>query len=576
MKGKQIKAILNNDEDLRLFVTSFYDRLMKANPDRETFPRDLPDRRLDAMARLLVGDEVCSALAFDGERLLIATNNNGHSQDRIQYKISYLVKADRNQEDSYEFYPVLYLSYNNSSAIKFQKDVPLKYNYISDTNSFALASNSIIKFDLAPEEHQIPFFAALPVGITIDVKCDIPTNHIFKNPYSDFKKYMHGKDSHEFPPLSMEVAENALIRRSETLIQHAGAAALWGQQQETMTPEQLQQYNDVIDKHRKDVLMQSLAWEISKWYSKDYEYQDFSEYKRDPKKDELYRFMEILNEDFNLYKKQHNDLVDRKLAENWFNDIKHRIVSDTITAPSYVKDKINSFHGEQYFTDLAKLEDFFITEGKNNTQLAGLFIQYGNPHNIDRKTFIQVIDDLEDGVHAEIRILHHFLQKNKIPEYIAVALLCCPLCKLVMDAEKIEEIPGIHATAFPKWVFPDALKNNVTFLKNFFGEELHKEFERLKDVDKKNAAQKTEKASKLIFEIIESIGTLEDKFLKELNPAFKKLFVPGAGYEVNKADESDDEDGKEDLVPNQDSISIEEYDAMGKDANIFKGENEVA
>lgn len=88
---------LPENVDLLNFIRGFSIRLRQANPSRVSFP-DISelgrvehhyvtqgDRRLDALARLLVGDEVCTAVAFDGgNNLYIATNNDDHSMRRFE------------------------------------------------------------------------------------------------------------------------------------------------------------------------------------------------------------------------------------------------------------------------------------------------------------------------------------------------------------------------------------------------------------------------------------------------------------------------------------------------------------
>jgi hypothetical protein len=96
LTGRGLLSILQEpgNQDLLDFTTRFAARLRDANPNRvahsgmpsagsdEQFVSQ-GDRRLDAMARLLEGDEVCAAVAFDRGKLLVATNNNGHSMDRF-------------------------------------------------------------------------------------------------------------------------------------------------------------------------------------------------------------------------------------------------------------------------------------------------------------------------------------------------------------------------------------------------------------------------------------------------------------------------------------------------------------
>jgi hypothetical protein len=93
----EIFSILSKPEnaDLLDFIQKFSLRLREANTQRVSLDSadsagaahpghvSRGDRRLDAMARLLEGNEVCAAVAFNGKNLLISTNNDGHIMDPI-------------------------------------------------------------------------------------------------------------------------------------------------------------------------------------------------------------------------------------------------------------------------------------------------------------------------------------------------------------------------------------------------------------------------------------------------------------------------------------------------------------
>jgi hypothetical protein len=82
---------LPENSDLLDFLKVYSVRLRDANPSRVSYRDRMHrgderrvvtqgDRRLDALARLLVGDEVCAAVGFDEEgKLYVATNNDGHT-----------------------------------------------------------------------------------------------------------------------------------------------------------------------------------------------------------------------------------------------------------------------------------------------------------------------------------------------------------------------------------------------------------------------------------------------------------------------------------------------------------------
>lgn len=77
------------DKDLKRFIFQFYQRLKEYSIVDESSHRlsrpadEVPtlDRRLDSIARLLVGDEVCAAVCWVNKTLLIATNQNKHTHE---------------------------------------------------------------------------------------------------------------------------------------------------------------------------------------------------------------------------------------------------------------------------------------------------------------------------------------------------------------------------------------------------------------------------------------------------------------------------------------------------------------
>ncbi|MCX6723242.1 MAG: hypothetical protein NT094_04250, partial [Candidatus Staskawiczbacteria bacterium] len=128
-------------------------RLKSANPSRVSFPdRDEPDRakdryitqcdrRLDALARLLVGDEVCAAVAFDGDHTLyVATNNDGHFMSTFQCPLwtsiftlwQHLAPISHMSSDI--SHPILYTEFTEDVRNNFVKEA-LPYLLIAPNSS---------------------------------------------------------------------------------------------------------------------------------------------------------------------------------------------------------------------------------------------------------------------------------------------------------------------------------------------------------------------------------------------------------------------------------------------------------
>ncbi len=71
-KGATIAALSGEVNNSILRDSSSLLKRTSANPD-------VVSRRLDSLARLITGRDVCAAVAFDGERILFANNNNNNS-----------------------------------------------------------------------------------------------------------------------------------------------------------------------------------------------------------------------------------------------------------------------------------------------------------------------------------------------------------------------------------------------------------------------------------------------------------------------------------------------------------------
>jgi len=89
---------LKENTELLNFIKNFCTQLRDFNQVRISYSSELAaqslnqyvsvnDRRLDSLARILEGDEVCAAVCFDGKNLLAATNKDKHSMRRFQCEL---------------------------------------------------------------------------------------------------------------------------------------------------------------------------------------------------------------------------------------------------------------------------------------------------------------------------------------------------------------------------------------------------------------------------------------------------------------------------------------------------------
>ncbi len=472
MIDSQTKHVV--DATLVDFTKGFYDRIAASNPDNTTFARDQFDRRLDSMARLLVGDEVCAAVAFDGSEIQVATNRAGHSEDRIKTRIAILIKHDPLAVDQYQFFPVLYVSTNhNAEEVRFVSDKSLTYFYSARANGLKLADgqNPNFQIKLTAAQHLIPFVGEASVGMTGDFK---PFLHILK------EEYMQAPDFEMPTTVMLDTPYNSLQRRAEQLVQHMTKVAVLA----NCTDEsQKDKCKELVDNSNAQILMNGLCWEAARWYKK---YNPFPGQYLDSKKSKLDEFLGQLNKDFSEFRAHHPNIKGKvTLVSLWLESVEQKIKDGTIDAPEYVKqskggkDGIDLFlsKAQQYFVDIEKLDNFVAHEFTQNTQFAQWLLAHGGPQG-DAQHVVRVVDELPDNAHAELRILFDYLSKHKQLDYVATSLLCCAHCKLVMDGYGIEDISGMHARAYPNWYVPlDEFSTiDPNFLLKFLGQELHEKY----------------------------------------------------------------------------------------------------
>lgn len=572
LTGKQIKSLLFNDnkikdQELAEFTKLFYHRLADVNTKRDSFPRVQEDRRLDAIARLLVGDETCAAVSFDEATLLIATNKNSHSKDVVKFKINFLIKEDKYAVNQYQFYPVIYISLNEMVPTRVLIDNPATYYYRKRDDSFILTSASPKEIDatLSPTQHLLPHFPAIPIGPHIKPAQNIPlhTLVIVNRPLKQnelslrlqfIKEDICKKGEVELEGLTVPIPQNSLQRRAELLAQHIIKIITITHMEKNLEELRVQQCKSNIDDYRATFLMNSLTWEAIKWYPKHVESLDRNHLSN--KTVEIQDFIQKINQSFNNFKSINASLKNVTLIESWLDQLIIDIKEDKIEIPDFIKHNIEKFKIKQYFIDLIKVEEYFKAEAlKNNSELVKAFIKQSKlfaktfaeegTMSIDQ-SFIKIIDNHEDGVHCEIRILCYYLQQGKIPKYIATSLLCCAHCKLVMDYFKIEIIDtdenschfisGTHAKAYSKWVLPSFFKDNDEYLKSFLGDSLYESFKQLKNINTEFGGKTVSKAD-LALKIIENIASLDQETLSMLDPTLIKLWNDKNMF----ADESDDE-----------------------------------
>jgi hypothetical protein len=545
LKWEHIKPLLFDDngvkdQELAEFTKSFCHRLAEYNPKRDSFPREQEARRFDAMARLLVGNEICAAVSFDDKNLLIATNKISHSENVLHVRTNILIKEEVGT-NQYQVNPIIYIALNDSIPTRIEIDKYSTHYLRKQDQTLNLAPNSpsIIEFVLSPEQHKIPNLRKFTITSTIEKKISLAGTTCDKFKRDIFLSNGQGKEIFAYEDY---IPENSLSRRADTLAKYLANIVLLKQSEEQIEEKELLLLKDVIKDYRHIVLMNSLAWEASYWYKKNVGAQD--RFYLNSKVNGISKFISIMNENFSEFKLNYNNNTNKvRLVNAWGKELIQKIKDNKICIENFLKEDIESFikKASKYFVDLIKLEEFFEVESSKNSILAQLFMKYDKPDS-DKK-LIKIIDHHEDGVHCEIRILCYYLQQGGMPKYIATSLLCCAYCKLVMDSLKIEIIDtdseiisGTHARTYGNWILPSFLKDNDKYLELFLGDSLYELLQKLKNVNTVCNEKSVSKAD-LALKIIENIASLDKEALKKLDPNLKPLW----NNEKMQADESDDE-----------------------------------
>lgn len=554
--GKQIKSILFNganikDSELISFVSGFYNRLVEANESPRTLDRAKGHRRLDAVTRLIVGDETCSAAAFQGDKLLIATNENDHDKYRIIISMSMIIQAATNPNE-YALKPVFYISYTghtDGDDVIPTRVLGQKWTrYKIQDNQLIAISTVANKTSILPSEHLIPYIGELPINANLVLSSRIP---LTATDILEMIRYLDVAGEREIETnVESEIAYNRLQTTTTSVVKHMvityDIATKVSEAHSRITPEKMHIFEEATTKfkeqlydHRIEIFKQGLTWEAAKLFKEvtPRKYKDSS-------KSGIDKFIEDITNDFNSFAQSYSTLAPQDLVDTWKTSILPKLDTGTIFRPTYIVDakRFLEFAG-RYFIDIIKLEEYFGTSFLA-VENGGMFFdnilsQLNQGVDITEliSSQISIVNDLEQGVHAEIRILDKFLEE--LPKYIATSFLCCPLCKLVMDSSNIENISGMHGRVYP-WVFPSKLLCNQSFMESFLGDKL---FNIYKILEGKQFVFNHKRGNKaqIAIEIIENIAGVQDE-LFERSLITKVLSRVGESPQVLLAEESDGED----------------------------------
>lgn len=494
LTGKQILSILFDttnwsvkDQELVNFSRDFYDRVVDCTKaTRQSNTTNVVARRMDALARMLVGDETCSAIAFDGEKLLLATNRVGHKNDQLGHGIKLLLQAK--DDNNYSITPVLYLKYIPAghdplsiepTRVQFD-DLAVKYQITTANRECRLVKcageNERISLTVTSDQHKIPFVPSeVTVHCTLNDSLPLPEGKSAADVRRDISLC-----TRELPGPVQITHFDPLLRRMDHIFKHLavyGAVAAKRAKDDPLQHDE-EVYERGIQSQREEVLSQSLAWEIgSRLQKAGVDPRSYVDAQMTP----IQEFCRAISQDFSAFKKT-NVGQTKAVVEAWCKAVAEKIDSHQIETPADIQD-VSRFlkTAARYIIDLEKLESFFEREAiADSAFFKAVFSALKVGHGNSVSSFVQTLDDVEDGVHAEMRVLYEYLKSNKTPDYIAITMLCCPLCKTTLDefgASNKGIVAGGHGKLFPGWKFIE----DPRILKLTLGEALYKQYVSMKN-----------------------------------------------------------------------------------------------
>jgi hypothetical protein len=516
LKPKHLKTIIESDQDcLKKFTELLEQRIKSNNSTAGTFDRAEEHRRYDAISRLIVGDETCAATAFNGEKLFVSTNNNNHRQDATIVKITSVMKGGSVPEEI-EVIPVISL-YHDKRLVKrleaqekvvykvsespYDKFLGMAYAKVSlghftsrmevpvfcrmKTVSLSTKQNTVFKYKVDFDEHQIQGLPELELNMSI--------HKDFKFEIEEYATYS-GEKIETDCLMKMHNKIDPFRYRVEKLVEHLQMVALIELRKEegVFGEQKIEEARNLCEGRKKFFLNQSMFWEARGWIDKNHAISihpyDSREDAKDKGKfdlekarlDALNNFIKSLSDNFYDKMKELDVMkIDSNFVKSWKDDVIERISIGEFSCPDFVKVNPSAFMEKvwQYFCDIEKLEEYVREDVQRKGLFAKMFLKETGP--FEEKKMVEIVDDLADGVHAEMRLLHKFMDTETKDFYISTSKLCCALCNLAINIGNKFGISGTHGKGF-KWPLDSALTQDK-FLKKFLGPDLFKIYNSMKD-----------------------------------------------------------------------------------------------
>ena len=506
MTPAEILDLLESDSQLRDFIVGFHERLALDNPTRAMGDLTEDERAMDALGRLLVGDEVCAAVAADGNTVFVSSNSTDHSHARASlliHQFTYTSNADATRVSVTAEATIDILLDDGNKAPSIHKIFDIgEYTYDAATRKLTLISTAKPKCEITAAEHGITAYP-YPIAWVLQPlpEITIPADQSPPIP----RGVMHGAAAPlGRSPVPIISRLDPLFRRSVTVLSHLGLLCLMGEKK--ASDDLIRRAAEQVALNRTSVMQHSLTWEAAKFYKLD---KAMRRYGPIPKREcaaytvkiaqkaELEAFIETLTTDLNRLTDQLAVLrvatpLEEMLTE-WKKSILSKITSGEIAIPAFIS---GSKHMPTdrfldlvvtYLRELLFLEQHFCRRSTRAPDLlTHTLARIGEKERLGRSNgaSLQIVDaKLSAGTHAEVRLFHHLIAEGKATTrpYFGITQLCCACCNTLFKGHDLNYTQGsvhragTHATHYPGWMLDPALRTDAV-LKPFFGGKLFARF----------------------------------------------------------------------------------------------------
>ncbi len=536
MNPKVILQELKGNESLRSFINAFHARLANDNQRREESTNLTDNERfMDHVGRLLVGDEVCAAIAIQDGCIYVSSNTSRHTSAQLTCEILEREIVSGEKHDPIQIFAtaVAHVSYEeNENERSIRKRLEFgRYSYNRTTNQLIAESESV-EFTLTPEEHGVidyPF----PISFRFILEKEIQgpphklVPHITINIPVDPPKHRVRATTRLDP----------LFRRSASLFSHLGLLAKHKSCHFPLGQKSRLRLISAVKKSRVRVLSQTSTWEVAKRFKLKDTLRDYrltqvglagipkrdqvNIGKKQTKLKQLYGFVEKAAEALNKHfvKKGFLLSLDDETLMHWKETFSKSIESET---PGWLKSQLTPGRLE---TQLDKFFEIFLLHVRSLSFAEHYIISISRTNPLiqtladvgEYETLrdgcgekLKLINDesLAEGTHAEIRLFHELMIKQQLRprqiSYFGITQLCCACCNSLFKHHGLnyhEGRPnrtGTHATHYPAWRLSEPLRIEKV-LQPFFGQKLFQIYSELGPEDQVKACDIIEDLASLWF-----------------------------------------------------------------------------